>query len=272
MFDIDWWKPVIAVIAIIIVVVVVLGLTLGWFGVFYTKTIGVEQASAERQVFKENKSYIEGMASDLAKYKYELATEKDAVARKAIISLVVDKYGNFDIDKLENTDLRKFLQDVRNGKYEEERQYFEGGRFMPEQQEMKKYIGVKIIYAEPMNLEDYNKFKGWTIPENEDPNKEGYKVVYSDEYISWSPKEQFEDAYRLTDGMTFGLAVEAAKKGFEIARTGWNGKGMYVRLNPARDFGFSELCPFFTIKNVRNSFDTWVPSISDILADDWQIV
>lgn len=52
-----------------------------------------------------------------------------------------------------------------------------------------------MIEAEPMNLGDYNKFKGWTIPDNEDPKREGYKVKYSDDYISWSPKEVFEKAY-----------------------------------------------------------------------------
>jgi hypothetical protein len=29
-------------------------------------------------------------------------------------------------------------------------------------------------------------------------------------------------------GLTFGLAIEAAKKGHKIARKGWNGKGLYV--------------------------------------------
>jgi hypothetical protein len=29
-----------------------------------------------------------------------------------------------------------------------------------------------------MNLGEYNKFKCWTIPEDEDPEREGYKVVY----------------------------------------------------------------------------------------------
>lgn len=60
---------------------------------------------------------------------------------------------------------------------------------------MKQYQCHKIVQAEPMNLGDYNKFKGWIIPEDEDPEREGYKVVYSDDYISWSPKEQFEEGY-----------------------------------------------------------------------------
>lgn len=70
----------------------------------------------------------------------------------------------------------------------------------------------------------------------------------------------------------FGEAIKYLKRGLKVARKGWNGKGMYVQLNEARDFEFSELCPFLTIKNVRNSFDTWVPSISDLLSEDWVIL
>lgn len=60
---------------------------------------------------------------------------------------------------------------------------------------MKHYVGIKHIQAEPLNLGDYNKYRGWTIPENEDPKREGYLVKYPDGYVSWSPKEVFEEAY-----------------------------------------------------------------------------
>ena len=72
--------------------------------------------------------------------------------------------------------------------------------------------------------------------------------------------------------LDFGKAIEALKKGEKVARNGWNGKGMYIQYNKARDFENSELCPFLTIKNTRNSFDTWVPSVSDLMAEDWVIV
>ena len=64
---------------------------------------------------------------------------------------------------------------------------------------MRKYVGTKIIEAKEMNRGDYNKYRGWTITENENPNDEGYLVRYSDGYESWSPKKQFEDAYRNYD-------------------------------------------------------------------------
>ena len=60
---------------------------------------------------------------------------------------------------------------------------------------MNTYMGCKLIQAEVMNLGDYNKYRGWNIPENEDPNRAGYLVKYPDGYESWSPKEIFEDAY-----------------------------------------------------------------------------
>lgn len=72
--------------------------------------------------------------------------------------------------------------------------------------------------------------------------------------------------------MNFGDAITLLKGGFKVARKGWNGKGMYIKLDKGGDYEHSELYPFFVIKNVLNSFNTWVPSISDILAEDWEQV
>ena len=60
---------------------------------------------------------------------------------------------------------------------------------------MKNYIGTKRIEAEPMTRGDYNKYRGWTIPADENPEDEGYIVKYSNDYISWLPKQAFEEAY-----------------------------------------------------------------------------
>lgn len=62
---------------------------------------------------------------------------------------------------------------------------------------MKKYVRVNIVDAEPMTRGDYNAFRGWTIPANENPNDEGYIIWYrkgkEDEYVSWCPKKQFDE-------------------------------------------------------------------------------
>nr|WP_311470171.1 hypothetical protein [uncultured Porphyromonas sp.] len=67
------------------------------------------------------------------------------------------------------------------------------------------YVGTKEIRATPMSRRDYNDLRGWTLPEDEDGDDEGYLVEYTDGgkanvegfrgYISWSPKDVFERAY-----------------------------------------------------------------------------
>ncbi len=61
---------------------------------------------------------------------------------------------------------------------------------------MKCYLGTKIIQAEPMKLSDYNNFKGWTMPDGEDPEAPGYLVKHSNNHTTWSPKDIFEIACR----------------------------------------------------------------------------
>jgi hypothetical protein len=72
--------------------------------------------------------------------------------------------------------------------------------------------------------------------------------------------------------MRFSHALDMITAGQKLARSGWNGKDMYVKLVKSHDFEFSELNSHFVIKNVKNSFDTWVPSVSDLLAEDWVLV
>lgn len=161
---------------------------------------------------------------------------------------------------------------------------------------MKTYIGTKIVNAMPMTRASYNALRGWTLPADENGGDDGYLVEYTDGgkpnhedfagYVSWSPKEQFDNAYRETSGLTFGLAIEAMKKGAKVARTGWNGKGMFAYYVPPASypvqtgaakghFGEGAMVPYnayFAIKNVDETVSTWVPSINDCLADDWVLV
>lgn len=69
---------------------------------------------------------------------------------------------------------------------------------------MRQYIGTKIVSAQPMTRAEYNAYRGWELPANEDGADAGYLVEYHDGgkpnddrhagYISWSPAEQFERA------------------------------------------------------------------------------
>ena len=144
---------------------------------------------------------------------------------------------------------------------------------------MKKYIGTKIIEAEPMNLGDYNKFRGWTIPADEDPKLPGSRVVYEDGYVSWSPAEAFK-AYRPCDAMTFGLAIEAMKARHRVARAGWNGKGMWLCYVAQGHFdvgvgtvgaGCEGLYPWIGMRTADQKFVPWLASQTDMLSEDWMI-
>jgi hypothetical protein len=86
--------------------------------------------------------------------------------------------------------------------------------------------------------------------------------------------------------MTFGDALVELKDGSRLERRGWNGRGMFVYLVPAASypvqtgaakahFGEGSMVPYnayFAIKNVNDTVSTWVPSVNDCLAEDWQVV
>jgi len=166
---------------------------------------------------------------------------------------------------------------------------------------MEKFLGVKEIKAVKMNRQEYNDYRGWELPNDENGSDEGYLVEYLDGgevnhpnhvgYISWSPKKVFERAYRKVSGMTFGLAIEAAKKGYKIARNGWNGKGMFIYIvngtilekqllrgevsNVMKDVLVPEvkICSHFDMKAADGSIVVgWLASQTDMLSEDWLIV
>lgn len=157
---------------------------------------------------------------------------------------------------------------------------------------MKQYIGTKVVQAEPAfrvsagNIKNVIHPKTYPVPEDRTGQtwEDGYKVVYPDGYVSWSPKDVFEDAYQETDAMNFGMAIEAVKKGYRVARKGWNGKDMYVFLAYEADFvtdadisAFDQLevevGDMLVMKTAQNTFQPgWLASQADMLADDWYII
>ena len=152
---------------------------------------------------------------------------------------------------------------------------------------MQKYIGVKIIEAEPMTDHDFAKTIDRSYDLGPEP-LEGYRVVYPDGYVSWSPKDAFK-AYRPIGDMAFGLAIEAAKMGYKVTRKMWYWKGLFVvyqkgypqgipcNKQTAEAWGMNEgdlfICnPYLQIKQADCSHSMWAPSVDDALAEDWMIV
>ena len=109
----------------------------------------------------------------------------------------------------------------------------------------------------------------------------------------------FEKTYDKADDSSvrgFGDAIEVLKQGGTVRRSGWNGKGLMVfKQVPAhiesdiipkmqslsqsakdlilRSKGFIDYTSQCLIYNENNGrADSWVPSISDVFAEDWEIV
>ena len=152
---------------------------------------------------------------------------------------------------------------------------------------MKNYLGVKLISAEPMTRLVYNELRGWELPADENGADDGYLVEYHDGgqanhlayqgYISWSPKDVFERAYRPTQGMTFGLAIEALKQGKKVSRAGWNGKGMWLEMQRPDEHSKMTL-PYLYLSYPNDSVNTpgarvpWLASQTDMLTEDWVVL
>lgn len=99
-------------------------------------------------------------------------------------------------------------------------------------------------------------------------------------------------------GFTFSEALERIKNGANMRRIGWNGHGMRVFLwkgedpsklhersshlngirsdlfNPQEDRLFPQppirMMPHFRLVTPDGHVSTWVPSVTDLLAEDWQ--
>ena len=158
---------------------------------------------------------------------------------------------------------------------------------------MKLYVGNKIIKAEPMTKFDYNILRGKDIPGD---NQDGYCVGYFDSmdkideepnYYSWSPKPQFEESYRKTTGLNFGIALELMKKGYSVARKGWNEKNMFVYMQRGMTItkemarndilknidGDIKICDHIDMRAADGSIViSWLANQTDMLSEDWVIV
>lgn len=166
---------------------------------------------------------------------------------------------------------------------------------------MDQFTGTKLINAIPMNRQQYNDFRGWTLPADKDGTDEGYLVEYIDGgqantaaykgYVSWSPKDVFERAYKSSGNLSFGDALEYLKLGKKVARKGWNGKGMFLVYVPMTDmikdgFDFKKgsvydstgvntcnIDAHIDMYTAQGTFQPgWLASQADMLANDWEII
>lgn len=72
---------------------------------------------------------------------------------------------------------------------------------------MEKYIGTKVVKAEPMTMTEAQKVLGREL-KPATLEEDGYLVEYKDGYKSWSPKNVFEEAYKPSDTVLDRLKIE----------------------------------------------------------------
>lgn len=77
--------------------------------------------------------------------------------------------------------------------------------------------------------------------------------------------------------MNFGEALHVLKQGGKVARTGWNGAGLWLEIQ--RPDAHSKMTlPYIFLsypddaKNTPGARVPWAPSQTDVLAEDWQTV
>lgn len=71
--------------------------------------------------------------------------------------------------------------------------------------------------------------------------------------------------------MNFGQALEALKLNSSVAREGWNGKNMYLRLQ--RPDAHSKMTlPYIYMYTAQGDLVPWLASQADLLSEDWIII
>lgn len=94
--------------------------------------------------------------------------------------------------------------------------------------------------------------------------------------------------------MDFGEAIKALKSGSRVARSGWNGKGMFLYHVPANSYpaqtavaksyfakpagdneAVTPMVPYgayIAMKTAQDNVVPWLASQTDVLAEDWEVL
>jgi hypothetical protein len=111
-----WWTLPRLIFAMILGIVVLYGvgfLVTGGDLAIYTFW-APKRANAERQVFVNTNSYVQGKTDYLSRLRYEYQSTKDERQKSALRSLIISESSNVDITKLP-TDLQGFITGIKEG-------------------------------------------------------------------------------------------------------------------------------------------------------------
>lgn len=82
--------------------------------------------------------------------------------------------------------------------------------------------------------------------------------------------------------LDFGIALKLLKEGEQVARIGWNGKGMWLQMVKADkwyiasdaiddDSFYLKKSPWIGMRTADDHFVPWLASQTDVLAEDWVV-
>lgn len=161
-------------------------------------------------------------------------------------------------------------------------------------EQTKMYVGTRRVKATPMSRLDYNNLRGWNLPDDEDGTDEGYLIEHTDGgkpntldyegYVSWSPKDTFDNAHSETEDLISSVAAtlkpttgdmgrafdigdvpEMLLDKRELVRQGWDDSKECIYLLSDNDK--SQI----VLKYKDGTTRAWVPDQEDVTADDWMI-
>ena len=75
----------------------------------------------------------------------------------------------------------------------------------------------------------------------------------------------------MSEEFGFGTALNYLWDGRELARSGWNGKDMYVKMQFPDEHG-KMTQPYIYMFTAYRELVPWLASQTDLLASDWSIV
>ena len=85
---------------------------MGWTDVLYTKTVGKAKQNAQREVFEQTQSYVEGKRQMALKY-YKEYQAADESGKRAIKELVALDFANVDEEEILTGRVRQFVIDCK---------------------------------------------------------------------------------------------------------------------------------------------------------------
>ena len=92
-------------------------------------------------------------------------------------------------------------------------------------------------------------------------------------------KQVYENKMNMTSGPDFGWALDKMRHGFAVRRRGWNGKGIFIKMQ-VPDEHSKMTSPYIYIDTTGLQTDNafaprscvpWLASQTDMLAEDWEV-